>query len=209
MDQSTLVGDQIDEGRRFVERFAADGNPVRAAFWGKAEEEDSWFLYVATETVDRVGPTATYRAAHSSLEKLRESWITGSEIKVISPSDPVAREVIALMARHSGPPATRLSSYRLGPTGIEYSYVYPSYLFTVSPVNPMTSEDVGQELIRLMNRSPATHQPSFVSLKNGISFNGVPFSIQLDSQKAAVVQFIEYGEASPRVVRLDEIASVS
>jgi hypothetical protein len=58
VDQSTLVEDQIDDGRRFVERFAADGHSVQAAFWVKTAEEGLWFLYVATDLVDREGPAA-------------------------------------------------------------------------------------------------------------------------------------------------------
>ena len=29
----------MEDGRRFVERYAADGNSVVAAFWAKTEEE--------------------------------------------------------------------------------------------------------------------------------------------------------------------------
>ena len=46
MDQSTLVGDPVHDGRRFVERFAADGNQVQAAFWVKEAEYGRWELYV-------------------------------------------------------------------------------------------------------------------------------------------------------------------
>src|SRR5438270_334306 len=66
VDQGTLVEEQIYDGRRFVERFAADGNPVQAAFWVKTAEEGIWFLYVATEIFDRDGPAATYRAVEAS-----------------------------------------------------------------------------------------------------------------------------------------------
>src|SRR5271165_926589 len=90
VDQSTLVENQVDDGRRFVERFAADGNPIQAAFWVKTADEGLWFLYVATDVVDRAGPAAAYRAVHSSLRKLRESWISSSEIKVISPGSAIA-----------------------------------------------------------------------------------------------------------------------
>ena len=75
MDQSTLVENQIDDGRRFVERFAADGTFVRAAFWVKTAEEGLWFLYVATDIVDRDGPAAAYRAVHASLRKLGDTWV--------------------------------------------------------------------------------------------------------------------------------------
>ena len=62
MDQGTLVEEKIDDGRRFVERFAADGNPVQAAFWVKTAEEGIWFLYVTTDIFDRDGPAALVTA---------------------------------------------------------------------------------------------------------------------------------------------------
>src|SRR5437660_12395963 len=95
VDQGTLVEERIANGRRFIERFAADGNPVQAAFWVKTAEDGLWFLYVAAELVDRVGPAAAYRAVHASLRKLGDPWLSSSEIKVVSPSNPIARDVLA------------------------------------------------------------------------------------------------------------------
>jgi hypothetical protein len=209
MDQSTLVEDQIDDGRRFVERFAADGNPVQAAFWVKTAEEGLWFLYVATEIVDREGPAAAYRAVHAALRKLGESWVPSSEIKVISPNNPVAQDVLAVMARHPGRLATRFGGKTLGSIAVEQTYIYPPHFFTFTQANPMTTEDVGREILRLMNRGPGILQPSHVTLKDGTVFNGVPFSLDLGTHRAMVVQFVADGEAAPRVVRLDEIAAIN
>ena len=72
----------------------------------------------------------------------------------------------------------------------------------------MTTEDIGREIFRLMNQSSGILQPSRVSLKDGTSFNGVPFSLEVGDHQAMVVRFIADGEAAPRVVRLDEIASI-
>jgi len=209
VDQSTLVENQIADGRRFVERFAADGNPVQAAFWIKTAEEGIWFLYVGTDIVDRVGPAATYRAVHASLKKLGDSWVSSSEIKVISPSNPIARDVLAIMARHPGRLASRFGGKTLGSMAVEQAYIYPPHVFTLMQANPMTTEEIAREILRLMNRGPGFLQPSRVTLKDGTAFNGVPFSLQLGSQQAMVVQFIAEGEAAPRVVRLDEIASIA
>ncbi len=209
MDQSTLVEDQIDDGRRFVERFAADGNPVRAAFWVKTAEEGLWFLYVATEIVDRVGPAAAYRAVHAALRKIDECWVSSSEIKVISPKNPVAQDVLAVMARHPGRLATRFGGQTLGSVAVEQTYIYAPHVFTFSQTNPMTHEDVGREILRLMNRGPGILQPSHVTLKDGTALNGVPFSLELGTQRAMMVRFVADGETDPRVVRLEEIDSIS
>ena len=208
MDQSTLVEDQIADGRRFVERFAADGNLVHAAFWVKTAEEGMWYLYVATDVVERDGPAAAYRAVHASLRKLSDSWVASSEIKVVSPGNPIVKDILAIMARHPGRLATRYGSKTLGSMTVEQVYIYPSHVFTFTQANPMTTEDVGREIIRLMNRGPNILQPSRVTLKDGTTFNGVPLSFQYDSQNAVIVSFIADGEAASRVVRLGELASI-
>jgi hypothetical protein len=207
VDQSSLVEINTDDGRRFVERFAADGNPVKAAFWVKTSEEGIWFLYVVTEAYDRDGPAEVYRAVGASLRKFDKSSLSGSEIKVVSPNNPVAKDVLAIMSRHPGQLGTGTTT--LGSVAVEQSIIYPSRSFTFTQANPMTPEEIGREILRLMNRGPGILQPSRVNLKDGTAFNGLPFSLELGTQRAVVVRFIADGEAAPRVIRLDEIGSIS
>jgi hypothetical protein len=162
---------------------------------------------VATDLYERDGPAATYRAINASLRKLGTSSLSGSEIKVISPSNPIAKDVLAMMARRPVRPAT--GSATLGGVAVEKSLFYPPRVFTFTQANPMTTEETGQEILRLMNRGPGILQPSRVTLKDGTTFNGVPFALELGTQRAMVVRFTADGEAAPRVVRLDEIGSIS
>ena len=209
MDQSTLVENQINDGRRFVERFAADGNSVQAAFWAKTAEDGLWLLFVATDLYDREGPAAAYRAVHASLRKLGESWVSSSGINVVSPSNPIAKDVLAFMNRNPGRLSTRSGSMSIGSMAIEQAYIYAPLVYTFTQPNPMTTEDISREILRLMNRGRGNPQPAQVSLKDGTRFNGLPFSLQLGIQQALEAQFIADGETSPRVVRLDEIASIA
>ncbi len=57
MDQGPLVVEQIDAGAKFLAEL--DKNiPVMAAFWLKASDEDSWYLYVASDQVNYPTPIA-------------------------------------------------------------------------------------------------------------------------------------------------------
>ena len=152
---------------------------------------------------------AAYRGVHASLKKVASCWVESSEIKVIGPSHPIARDVLAFMASHPGRLVVRTGNKALGSMKVEQTYIYPSHVFTFGQVNPMTTEDVGREIVRLMTRGSGTFHPSRVALKDGTSFNGVPFSLQLGTQRAVVAQFIADGEPAPRVIRLDEIASIA
>ncbi len=142
MDQVALVEDQIADGRRFVEQFAADGNTVRAAFWVKSAEEGDWFLYVVTDIYDTDGPAASYRSVHRSLGKLKNSWISSSEIKVIGPRNPIAKDAIAIMDRFPGRSATWSGSKSLGSMTVEQTFIYPCDIFKCSQAHSMSTEDI-------------------------------------------------------------------
>jgi hypothetical protein len=92
---------------------------------------------------------------------------------------------------------------------VEQTYIYSPQIFTFTQENPMTTEEVGREILRLMNRGPGILQSSRITLRDGVAFTGVPFSLQVGNQRVPEVQFIADGEFAPRVVRLDEIASIN
>jgi hypothetical protein len=187
--QSTLVEEWIADGRRFVERFAADGNPVQVAFWGRTIEAGDWYLYVATDLYDRDGPLASYRAVQTSLSKLGDSAVSNSEIKVISPKNSIVREVLAAMSRHPGQSLVTNTTMQYW-SDIDEEIIYPARVFTFTQANPMTSDEIARELVRLMNRGPGILQPSRVTLKDGTTFNGVPFALELGPQNAMMARFV-------------------
>jgi len=207
VDQSTLVGIDIDDGRRVVERFAADGNPVQAAFWAKSDEDQPWYLHIATEIVDRDGPLAAYRAVQASRDKLGDPDLRSLSIRLDNLRDPLAKRMIALIAEYPG--RTRIRPDGPGLSSVEVAYVYPAHLFTLTRHDPMTEEDLGRELFRLMSRKHGLIQPAHVALKDGTAFDGVPFAVQLGGEKSLIVQFIVDRKFAPRVVGLEEIASIA
>jgi len=207
MDQSTLVDDQILVGRGFIERFAADGNDVQVAFWVREADEGLWFLYVATDLVDREGPLAAYRAVHDSLRKLDQPEVLSGRIKLISPDNPMVPDVLDMMEQHSGQ-FMYGSPEEIGSALVDAVYVYPARYFTFTQPNPMTTDEIVQEVVHLMSRGSSIAQPSRVTLKDGTSFNGSPFSLQSSGSNTLSAHFIAENEAVPRVYRVDEIASI-
>lgn len=209
MDQSALVRDRIHDGYRLVERFAADGHVVRAAFWGKPVEED-WFLYVVTDEYETGGPAVVYHDLYAASQKLGKALPTKPEVKAIGPNHPIAKDILSAASRLTESP-TWLGEKRLGAVNFDQVYLYPLNLFTLPQVTPMTTEEIGQEILRLMNRGAnVLLQPSHISLKDGTAFSGVPISLRVLSPKRSLVaQFVAEGEPFPRDVELEEIASVA
>ncbi|HEY5313025.1 MAG TPA: hypothetical protein VIK18_10920 [Pirellulales bacterium] len=207
MDQASLVESYIDDGRRLVDQLAADGQSIQAAFWAKTEDNGNWFLHVVTDNVAKLGPAAAYRAIDDSLKKLRDCSISISEVKALNPTNRIARDVIAL-ARSGDLGNVAHFGVGLIPN-IEEGWMYRTSRHSSAMANQMTTEEVAREVVRLMNRGPGILAPSHVTLKDGTVFSGVPFSLQLGSQQAMVVQFVVDHEHAPRVLQLDEIASIA
>ena len=68
MDTQTLVEDQIQAGQRFITLLVQNNFEVKVACWVKTSDEDDWFLYVASEEVDKKGLAEAYREAYKVLE---------------------------------------------------------------------------------------------------------------------------------------------
>jgi hypothetical protein len=125
VDTVTLVENQIDDGERLVEQFVADGGSVTAAFWVKTAEEGQWFLYIATDAVDRDGPAAAYRAVYASLQKLPDLWVGMSEITLVGRDNPITKSVLTLLTRHPSRLPARFGRETLGNVSAEEVYIYP------------------------------------------------------------------------------------
>ena len=70
MDQATLVTNQIDDVTRVVAQLKRDSIDVNVAFWLYTSETDQWFLYIATDLVNRTGITDAYKTALRSMRQL-------------------------------------------------------------------------------------------------------------------------------------------
>ena len=126
MDRGPLVEMQIDDGAKIVEAIREGGFDAPAAWWMKASEEGEWFLYIASRVVDDRGIAAAYRLAHSLIRPLGTLWVEWSDVKLVSPENPVAKDVLAIVAKYNDRMATRYGGKRLGNVSIDGAYIYPS-----------------------------------------------------------------------------------
>jgi hypothetical protein len=72
MDKTTLVGPDLNEGRRFLDLLKTAGIPVNAALWQKAEIVGRWELVVVTPLVEELGVRKTYDRLDKVLAKSAE-----------------------------------------------------------------------------------------------------------------------------------------
>src|SRR5262245_47507467 len=77
MDQSILVDEQINDGKRLFDRLAEEGVAVTAACWLKESESGWWHLYIATPLVgEDGGKKQAYRRMNEVIRQTPENaWL--------------------------------------------------------------------------------------------------------------------------------------
>ncbi len=137
MAQDTLLTDELESGRKLVERLISNGFDVSLAFWVKESDAGQWFLYLASSVVDAKGSTEAYRVVLPIVEDMPESGISPFAVKVVGINDSMvaaAREVIkprlpdsqfAVRNPRPYPSMTRFGGSTLGGINIEGAYIYP------------------------------------------------------------------------------------
>ena len=131
MGQAVLVDGQIEDGRKRIEQIRRAGLDITVAFWAKADDETRWYLYIASEDVDRNGALQTYRKIHAiiSKEALSAPWVDRFQIKLIPTNDPIAQA--ALEQKNPAFPTFYSGPY-LGDLAIDEAYIYPDVLSAAS-----------------------------------------------------------------------------
>ena len=121
MDTATLVDEQIEEGKGFIDHLRQSGIDVAAALWVLTSEDQLWFFYIASSEVETSGLAIAYRKVYAELANCPIRWILRSDIKLIGQTNPIAVDAI----RYRSKLATRYHGRTLGNLIVEEAYIYP------------------------------------------------------------------------------------
>jgi hypothetical protein len=130
VDQEILVREQIDGAGKLIDRLAGAGFDLTAAFWAKTDEDDQWYLYLASPVVDREGPQGGYAAVRRALSALGGQWDEPSQaidpysVKVLETNHPLTQSVLDVQGRHPGPVNMWYRVRYLRGYSIEGAYIY-------------------------------------------------------------------------------------
>ncbi len=174
MDQEILVDIRFEDAEKLLSQLVRSGFDVAVAFWVLRSEENSWVLYIASTSINpgRIGNA--YGALYASMSQIPDLSITISEIQLVHPSEPIAKEAIALRDRKVARLPIRYHGKRLGHLAIEEAYIYPK-------TGPMTRDEVRQTVMALLSQSgPA--KPSIFTFADGTTKEGIPIGLQLQMQ---------------------------
>lgn len=201
MDTELLVGNRFEDGKRLIAELVRDGFDVAVAFWVKTHDEGLWSLYVGTTAADRQPKGDTYVRVFACLTRIPDPSIEFSDIKLISPTNPVARAAMAIRDRSPARIPIRFQGERLDKLAIEEAYIFPR------AAGPMTRDQVMQTIVALMNRT-GTLQPSNFTLRDGSAIQAIPISIDMKSPGAVYISLRDAGTGVDRMVLADDVANI-
>jgi hypothetical protein len=86
MYKKILVSELISEGHRLLEALKRQRFAVFAAVWYYVPESMEWRLVIVAPSVDHSGPMAAYTRVQRVLASINASYLTLTDISVISPT---------------------------------------------------------------------------------------------------------------------------
>ncbi len=125
MDTTTLVSDLTDEGKKIIDQLLQHGFDVTAAFWLKKTEDGKWRYYIVSPVTE--SNNKPYGQLYTLTMQMELNWIDPFTVKLLGPGNPIAKEVLAIHAAHTGKKSRPIhwSGPTLGNVSIEGAYLYP------------------------------------------------------------------------------------
>ncbi len=128
MDTSTLVENQIDDGKKLIEDLTRHGFPITTAFWLRPTEDGRWYFTLVSPLVDSEGIAQAYQRLHPVVwARPQPCAIDPLKITLIGLDNPIAKDVLAIQRTAPGPRicAIRGEGIRLGNVSVDGAYIYP------------------------------------------------------------------------------------
>ncbi|HEY8751664.1 MAG TPA: hypothetical protein VIM11_27025 [Tepidisphaeraceae bacterium] len=201
MDSELLVDQRIEDGRELLANLVTRGFAISVSFWIRTSEEDLWFLYIASPKVGRVSIGDAYRDVYTALSRVAQTSITISDIKLVSPDNPIALDAIAVRNRFPSMIPISYTGKRMGQLAIEEALIYP-------PVGVgMDRDQVLRTVTQLMNRSGQL-QPSLITLRNGTSLQAIPLGVQVQQPGKISVALRNISSGCDEIHLIDEISDI-
>lgn len=123
MVKDSLVGLDLDLGRRVLAVLDAAHFRVPVALWIHRGEEDKWRLLLGTPLYDRLGPGKAYRKLVDTLWNTEHDWVH-SPIRLESTRKPLVRDLRRTFGKTDDADGMRLGGQMIGDTWVDEAYVY-------------------------------------------------------------------------------------
>ena len=123
MDQTAVVKELQDDGRRLIAALTAAGFEVRAAGWVETENDNRPYLYIVTSHVNDGSTRANYGRVDAVMRRLPPLRVSLLDVKLIPTFDPLAEAMTRYHDRYVADPCD--------------SVIHSDYFFGVSVQRPV------------------------------------------------------------------------
>jgi hypothetical protein len=125
MDKTTLVENDIEDGKKLIEALDNASFNVHSALWYYLSDSDQWRFIIASPLVDKKSPKEAYSLIQGILAKISpQIKISLKDVSVVSPK----LDLIQLLriAIHTGPGVSgiRFKGNTINNVFIEDAYIY-------------------------------------------------------------------------------------
>ena len=124
MDQVTLVNPQVKAGEWMLGEFAKC-YPVKAAYWLRSDEDEDWYLYLASDKINDTNFDIAYGEVLTIARKSQNPWLNPFRVKVVGMEDPIARAIAEVTKNYPGETPILLNGATFGNVWIDGAIVYP------------------------------------------------------------------------------------
>lgn len=141
MDQTALVKETIEGGEKLIRKLLERGFELVAGLWAKQEYDSRIYLYLVSPLAD-IDSGAAYREisqAQTELDQEGLHWLEQVDrfsVKLISPTDPLAAEVLARYRQYPNPLPSWIHGRMYRSSLVETGFLYPPSLFQAAHAAP-------------------------------------------------------------------------
>ena len=125
MAQEALLDRHLQDGEELLRRLRNAQFDVTAASWVRDDEGGLWSLYVASKNVDDHGLGDAYGQIRPIVRAATDLCIGPFDVKLISPSHSMAKEIIKLNEPYPVPVYTRRRLREMGGLRMGEAHIYP------------------------------------------------------------------------------------
>lgn len=201
MDQNPLVDVRIEDGRRLLAELTGDSFEISVAFWTLTQEHEPWEFYIVLAKLGSPSLVEAIRAVYSALLRCPSQSIALSEVRVVEPTNPLAKNVASLRDRFPASLPTRCSGRAIGDPTIHEIYIYPRMM------GLMGRREVLEAVVGLMDRNDSP-TPSVITLKDGTRFEAIPVGMEVPTPGDLRIVLHDALSKANRSISADEVATI-
>ena len=124
MDKTILVGFDVEEGEKLLNKLDQTGLEITSAFWCYMDEYERYRLVIATPSFDKYGIRKTYEKIQKVLRSNEDIDLSLETVLVLSPNDRLNKAMRTKFSTGPGISGIRLTGNVIDGIYIEDAYIY-------------------------------------------------------------------------------------